>query len=84
MRRWKAKGKTMCDLHPQVASDTASHAPLAVKLQFLERHARLYLRVVETLFVAILASLAIIVFGERNLFSSQLIYQTEPFVAIGT
>ena len=74
----------MCDLHPQVTSNTASPVPFAAKLQSLKYHARLFLWTVEILFAAILASLAIIVFGERNLFSSQLIYQTEPIVAIGT
>lgn len=43
---------------------------------------RMYLRVISTpLFIA--ALLAFIVIGERNLFSSQLRYQTEPIASIG-
>lgn len=43
---------------------------------------RMYLRVISIpLFIA--ALLAFIVIGERNLFSSQLRYQTEPIASIG-
>ncbi|KAJ8113590.1 hypothetical protein OPT61_g4312 [Boeremia exigua] len=44
---------------------------------------RAFLGVVEVFFLAILASLAIVVIGELNLFSAEVIYQTEPFVTIG-
>jgi hypothetical protein len=84
MRRWKVKGRTVRDPHSQVTSNTASHVLSAVNLKGIDSLGRKFLWVVEVLFLATLASLAIVIVGERNLFSSQLSYQTEPFVAIGT
>lgn len=48
----------------------------------LDKYTKIFLQAISVpLFIA--ALLAVIVIGERNLFSSQLRYQTEPIASIG-